>query len=216
MGTNIDKFVTPAEIPAGNLPVGACVPWLSPTAGSPQPTPPTGFEYCDGTAVSTIGSPIIGLNKPSLMKTVAAPSIQQRFVRGADTTTPYGGATALVTGGNDLHNHTGNTSTDGTHSHTSAAHVHGLNNHTHSISNDGAHTHTTGSAGGAITSGGTVFTNSSGDHNHTAVTGASAGNTASTTPSDTGSSGSHSHTLSVSNGSTQPYFVELAWIIRVI
>lgn len=220
MATNIDKFLEPSELGSGDaVPIGGIIAWMSPSAGAPEPTPPTGFEYCDGTAVSTVGSTLFGLNKPELMRTVAAPAAQQRFPRGADTTSTYGGATAFVTGGNDVHNHTGGTDSQGSHNHSMQSHTHSMQNHTHSITNDGSHTHGRG-AGPVDGFDPNLFGNitaSAGTHNHGGNTGTpSTANTGAPNTSNTGSAGSHSHGLTINNSSTTPFFVQLAWIIRVI
>lgn len=96
-----------ASLGAGNLPIGGIVAWLSATAGSPLPSAPSGFEYCDGGNVSTSGSPILGYAKPALMKTASA-GTTLRVLRGVDGTTgTYGGSgNPLSTGGADTHSHT--------------------------------------------------------------------------------------------------------------
>lgn len=218
MATNIDKYVEPSELGASTVvPIGGIIAWMSPSAGAPEPTPPSGYEYCDGTAISTVGSTMLGLTKPSLMRTVAAPAAQQRFIRGADTSVTYGGGTAFVNGGNDQHTHTGNTDSQGSHSHSMQSHTHSLNNHTHSVSSDGAHTHDTGGAGGNIPGAGFLFTNSAGSHSHGGATGTpSTANSGAPSTANTDFQGTHSHGLTINNGSTTPYYTQLAWIIRVI
>lgn len=216
MATNIDKFVEPSELGASAIPIGVCLPWMSPSLGAPEPTPPSGFEYCDGTAVTTVGSPILGATKPALMRTVAAPAATQRVLRGANTTAVYGGATALVTGGGDTHTHTGSTDVQGAHVHNMSSHTHSIA-HTHTISSDGAHVHDAGAGGGTLTGGGAVFTNSTGSHNHSGVTGAASPATSGVPSSaNTSSDGAHSHAPTINAGSTLPAYIELAWIIRVI
>jgi len=185
---------------AGSIPIGGIIPWMAPTVGAPQPAAPTGFEYCDGTVVATAG-PMFGLTKPTLMKTVAAPGVTQRMVRGGNTNVAYGGATALVLGGADTHTHTGVTGSAGNHSHN-------VNGHTHPIATDGDHTH-------AVVGGGTVNNFSplgtlanAGSHSH-------GGNTSSGT-STTDSEPNHSHSLSPNSSANIPSYVELAWIIRCV
>lgn len=191
---------------AGAIPIGGIIPWMSPTLGAPQPSPPSGYEYCDGTAVSTVGSPLFGFNKPALMKTVAAPGVTQRTIRGGNTNVAYGGATALVTGGSDTHNHTGNTDTQGSHQHQ-------VDSHSHTIATDGSHRHIADAAnpffGGSFqyTAPGGV-TAYAGSHTHGGATG-------NTTP-NTNSGGSHNHLLSINGSSNLPSYVELAYIIRVL
>jgi len=218
MGTNIDKFVEPSELGSSvGVPIGASVSWLSPSLGAPEPAPPTGFEYADGLPVTTPGSPIFGLTKPEYMKTVANPGAQQRFPRGGSTAAVYGGATPLVTGGNDQHAHTGAALGVSNHNHSMQNHTHNMGSHTHTITPDGSHTHTAGLGGGQLFTSPGVFTNSAGSHQHGGNTGIP--NTASTqgpNTSNTGDSGAHGHTLSINNGITTPFFVETAWIIRVI
>lgn len=190
---------------AGAIPIGGIIPYMAPTVGAPQPPAPSGYEYCDGTAVSTPGSPLFGFAKPSLMKTVAAPGVTQRVIRGGNTNVAYGGATPLVVGGADTHAHTGGTDSQGSHQHN-------VDPHSHSIANDGSHAHNI-AAGGAWGTGGpftpyALQTDFQGSHSH----GGGTGNTAPTTNFN----GSHSHNLSINAGSNIPSYVELAYIIRVL
>ena len=217
MATNIDKFLEPSEVGAATaVPIGGIIAWMAPTVGAPEPTPPTGYEYCDGTAISTVGSTMLGFSKPTLMRTVAAPAAAQQFVRGADTTTAYGGATAFIAAGADTHTHTGTTDSTGSHAHNMNSHTHSTA-HNHTISTDGGHVHDEGTLGGTISGAGSVFTTNDGSHNHSGVTG-SASPATSGTPSvaNTSNAGTHSHSLNVNAGSTLPAYVEIAWIIRVL
>lgn len=203
--------------PIGKIPVGGCLPWMSPTAGSPQPDPPVGWEYADGGTVSTVGSLLFGLTKPALMRTVENPGATPRFVRGADTTATYGGATAFNTGGvaththsiqaDGDHTHTGNTDSQGAHAHGGAVNSGGATTTSTESSNQGgldlslitggsdtvalSHDHTVGNHLHAI--------NSDGSHTHTL--------TLNTT-------GSHTHTADITNN--EPPYVDMAWIIRVL
>ena len=211
MATNIDKYVEPSEIPASvAVPLGGFMPWWPTVAGTPgaPPTPPTGFEYCDGTAVSTVGSPYFGFAKPSIMVTPSGGTL--RMVRGVDTVaTAIGGATAHQTNGADTHVHSGSTNSAGNHSHTVNAH-----GHTFTTASSGSHSHTLPVGSGEITfnpgmpSGRLATTNSAGTHSHT-------GTTDNASPG-TNFQGNHSHSLSVSSASTIPAVLQVAWIVRVL
>ena len=184
---------------AGTIPIGGIIPWMSPVLGAPQPTPPTGYEYCDGTAVATMGSPLLGVNKPALMKTVASPGVTQRFIRGGNTNVAYGGATPLAYSGNDSHSHSGSTDSQGNHSHNVGPHTHtiGVDSHTHS------------GTGGAIFNNGFpagALTTHLHDHG---------GSTGSSSPT-TDFQGNHGHNLNVNSSGNVPSCVELAYIIRVL
>ena len=207
MATNVDKFVEPAEVPAATaVPIGGVILWQNPDPAAADPPPPTGFEYCDGTNVSTGGSPMIGQAKPDLMVTGAGGT--KGIVRGADVSSSYGDGTALVTGGADTHLHTGGTTSNGSHSHT-------VNSHTHSISTDGNHDHQLlGPTSGKVTfdpstpAGPDDITDIDGNHSHGGSTGSSAPNT--------NTQSNHSHSFSSNASSSLPRFVELAFIIRVV
>ena len=192
---------------AGSIPIGGIIPWMAPTVGAPQPAAPTGFEYCDGTVVATAG-PMFGFTKPSLMKTVAAPGVTQRMVRGGNTNVAYGGATALVLGGADTHTHTGVTGNAGNHSHN-------VNGHTHPIATQGA-----SNTGYATTEGvptGAFFTYDGvpGSHRHVVSAHDHGGNTSSGTGT-TNAAPDHSHSLSPNSSANIPSYVEMAWIIRCV
>ena len=196
---------------AGSIPIGGIIPWMAPTVGAPQPAAPTGFEYCDGTVVATAG-PMFGLTKPTLMRTVAAPGVTQRMVRGGNTSVAYGGATALVLGGADTHTHTGATGSAGSHNHN-------VNGHTHPIASDGLHNHGvfTGAAN-IIGGGGSPYGGAVSYHNHDIATDGGhthGGNTSSGT-SATDFAAAHTHTLSPNSSANIPSYVELAWIIRCV
>lgn len=225
MGTNIDKFVEPSEIGASTaVPIGGIVMWMNPNAAAMNPPPPTGFEYCDGTAVTTLGSPFIGQTKPSLMITSAGGS--KGVARGANVNAAsYGLGTAIVQGGSDTHNHTVNAALD--HTHGMKNHTHQMQNHTHTVASSGLHDHgftdTANTAGvpatGTTLQGGLIYhnhavTNTNSAHTHTT----DAPNTNVTTaPNDNTSDpgGTHGHTTN--NNSTFPAFhAELAFILRVI
>jgi len=216
VATNIDKYVEPSEIPAGaGVPVGGIIPWLSPTAGSPEPTPPTGFEYCDGGLVTTVGSPLLGFTKPALMATVANPGAGQRVLRGADTSAvPYGGiANPLVSGGADTHTHAG-TSDPGNHDHSLSAHTHSMSSHSHSIPSQGNHTH---NGAGILLAGGWggISYVDAGAHTHGGTTGIpSVASTGSPSTVNTGVEGAHTHTVNA--GGQAPANVAVAIIIRVL
>jgi len=221
MATNIDKFIEPSELGGGNTPIGGIIMWQNPSAAAPNPTPPTGFEYCDGTAVTTVGSTMLGQNKPNLMLTSGGGA--KGFPRGADVTVNYGSGTALVSGGADTHTHS--TDSPGDHAHTMSSHTHQMAAHTHGTNSAGSHDHGGNTSGAVqdISSGsqynGGVFYHrhqitSSGSHDHGSTQAASPTATDGPSTSNTGNAGSHTHTaLSESN---VPVFVELAYIIRVI
>jgi hypothetical protein len=218
VATNIDKYVEPSEIPAGaGVPVGGIIPWLSPIAGAPEPTPPTGFEYCDGGLVTTGGSPLLGFTKPAYMNTVANPTAGQRVPRGADTNAaPYGGiANPPVSAGADAHTHSG-TSDPGTHSHSMSGHTHSQSSHTHTISSQGNHTHQAGSGGTNLAGGfGGISYVDAGAHSHGGNTGGpSVANTGSPSVVNTVGDGAHTHT--VNSGGQAPAHVAIAFIIRVL
>jgi len=211
MATNIDKYVEPSEIPASvAVPLGACIPWwptVAGTAGSP-PAPPSGFEYADGTAVTTPGSPYSGLNKPSMMVTPSGGTI--RMMRGVDTVAnAIGGANPHITSGSDTHTHSGSTNTTGNHSHI-------VNSHDHSFSTNtaGSHQHTLPTGTGEITfnpsapAGRLATTDSAGSHSHS-------GTTNNDSPG-TNSRGNHSHSVSTSGASSVPAVTQMAWIVRVL
>lgn len=93
--------------PPPGVPLGGVVEWAPlPVATAPAvPTLPANFEYADGTAVSTVGSPyhpanLPGFLKPGRMKTPTGGT--QRFSRGADFSVgTHGGASGFATGGAD-------------------------------------------------------------------------------------------------------------------
>lgn len=102
---------------SGSLPVGGIMPWWPPTPGAP---PPAGFEYCDGTPVSTPGSAYLGINKPNLMN----PSRMPRGIHVSQVAS-HGGASGFPSGGTD----------------SIPQHAHSLGSHTHAIPFEGNHTH---------------------------------------------------------------------------
>jgi hypothetical protein len=215
MGTNIDKFVEPIELPASaGIPIGGIIMWMNPSAASMNPTLPTGFEYCDGTAVVTGGSTLLGQAKPNLMITSAGGV--KGFARGADVNSaPYGIGTAIILGGGETHDH-GNVNDNGSHNHSSPSHQHGVNadnaNHGHGFTGlnnlpspgvsyppagpqnwaENTHTHGTSNANATHSHGGvTAFFSVSTDNN-----------------------GNHGHSTNAAGH--LPTFSELAYIIRVI
>lgn len=225
MATNIDKFVEPTEIPGGSaVPLGGVIGWMNPSAASMNPTPPPGFEYCDGTAVSTVGSPFFGQTKPNLMVTSAGGT--KAFVRGANVNAaPYGVGTAIVQGGSDTHNHTLNNA--GTHNHGMKNHTHTMSAHTHSVPSGGMHDHgftdTANTAGvpatGTPFQGGVFYhnhmvTNTNSAHTHTTDI-PSTPNTSAPNDNTTDNSGDHGH--SINNNSVLPVLhAEIAYILRVL
>lgn len=224
MATNIDKFVEPSEISATGIPVGGVIMWMNPAAASMNPTPPTGFEYCDGTAVATVGSPLMGQIKPNLMITSAGGA--KGVVRGANVNAaPYGVGTAIVQGGSDTHNHTTNNA--GVHTHGMKNHTHQMQNHTHTVASSGAHDHgfTDTANNSGVPSTGTAFQGGLLYHNHAVTNTNSAhthvtdapNNNVTTAPNDNTSDSSGDHNHSVNNNTVFPvYHAELAFIVRVI
>lgn len=222
MATNVDKFVEPSEIPGSvAVPLGGVIGWMNPNPAAPNPSPPAGFEFCDGTAVTTPGSPYLGQLKPNLMVTSSGGA--KGFMRGADVTAPYGVGTALILGGSDSHNHTTNSA--GNHNHGMKNHTHSMQNHTHNTLSDGSHTHTTGTANqsgvpatGGSYQGGIFYHNhiisSSGGHSHS-TGGPSTSNTGGPNDNTTDNAGSHNH--SINNNTILPVaFTEVAQIVRVL
>jgi hypothetical protein len=204
MATNIDKFLEPSEI-SGGIPLGGIIFWQNPNPAAPNPSPPSGFEFCDGTTVTTAG-PMFGAVKANLMVTSGGGT--KGIARGADVTVNYGTGTALVAGGADTHLHGGGTDSQGNHDHN-------VSSHNHTISSDGSHQHTLlGPTSGKITfnpatpAGPDTLTNSAGAHTHTGSTGSTGGST--------NFNGGHSHNVTTSSSSSLPRFVELAYIIRVV
>jgi len=229
MATNIDKFVEPGELPAGTgVPLGGIIMWMNPAAASMNPTPPVGYEFCDGTVVGTGGSPFLGQTKPNLMVTSAGGALG--MARGADVNSaPYGVGTAIVTGGADTHAHGGSTSSAGNHNHGMQNHNHSMQSHTHSTTTSGSHGHGfTGTANqsgvpatGGSYQGGAFF------HNHSVGTGSSThshGNTGlpstpstgAGNPNTTDSQGNHGHSISSDAQSNVSLFSAVAFIMRVL
>ena len=200
----------------GIVPIGGCIPWDPAVVGSPEPTLPAGWEYCDGGTVTTVGSPKFGQTKPALMRTVANPGVTPRFIRGADTTSAYGGGTALTTGGSATHTHTeqgaggftpsGTIGGDGSHSHSG-------NTGSVSLTNSGETNNFSpaGFAAGAQTVAlNHTHTISPNPHTHTISV---SGGTHSHTFSGNSVS-NHTHTIDPANG--EPPYVDMAWIMRVL
>ncbi len=228
MATNIDKFVEPSEIPGGSgVPIGGILMWMNPGAAATNPTPPIGFEYCDGTAVVTGGSPLLGEIKPNLM--ISSGGGVKGVARGADVTgAPYGVGTPLIVGGADTHSHAAATGLFNTsHSHT-MAHDHDLSAHTHGTFSGGTHGHgftdTARTAGAPAT--GALFAGGGFAHDHDIPAGSGShahGSTGTPSPDLSGASSApntgpnganHSHTIA-SDGNL-PTFTEVAFIVRVI
>ena len=206
MATNIDKFVEPLTLSTGQVPIGGVISWMNPNPAVINPPPPPGFEYCDGTTVTTVGSPMLGRTKPSMMITPSGGT--KCFARGADITVAYGDGVDSVVGGSDSHGHTGTTSSDGAHDHEVLPHA-------HPISFDGAHKHLRKSPAEGGDSGFELGvadigpTDTKGNHAHGGNTGA--------TPATTDDPGEfHNHVVTTSVDLVLPTFIELASIVRVI
>jgi len=198
--------------------------WMRPSATAPNPSPPAGFEYCDGTPVTTVGSPLFGENKPSLMITSAGGA--KGLVRGADVTASYGIGTPIVTGGSDTHTHAAVSS--GFHNHSLSNHTHSLGAHVHAaLPAGGSHDHgftdtanTTGvPATGATFQGGLTYHNHAvpvgGAHTHGATNPPTPDATGTPSVSTTDGQGSHTHTINNNSGLPVRY-AELAFIVRVL
>lgn len=201
-----------ASIGSGNLPIGGICMWQAPTAGTPMPSAPAGFEYCDGGNVSTVGSILLGKAKPALMKTSLGPNTTLRVARGHDGQSgSYGGAVAFVQGGSDTHAHTVNS-----HNHGGGVGFSGTtggeSGHTHSIpSYSHKHSLNTGDVGGSFNANSPGNYSSQDSHDH----------------GGTGGSTGHTHSFSASAGISSdapptdsqpniPNFVALAFIVRVL
>ena len=225
MATNIDKYIEASEIGSVAVPLGGIIGWMNPAAASMNPSPPAGFEFCDGTAVTTSGSPFLGQIKPNLMITSAGGA--KGVARGANVTAaPYGVGTALITGGNDLHTHSSNTAGD--HTHGMKSHTHTMSNHTHTVPSGGSHDHggftdPANQAGvpatGAVYQGGAFYHNhaipSAGSTHAHPDTGTNNLPTAGPNDNATDNAGTHSHSLN--NNTILPVFhTEVAQIMRVL
>lgn len=213
------------DLGALGVPLGGIISWW-PSQGADLPD---GFEYCDGTTVSTANSPLFGIPKPGLMRSPDAPSAVQRFIRGADASGGnYGGSVSTfpVVGGTSSHTHSFQTDLDGEHEHDAGS-------HTHVISNEPDHNHggvngsPDGFTGGAIISaafGGQRFVEdvTSGDKEHhihqIGLDGAHdhGGATFGPASGQVDMAGEHDHTGITFSSANDPLYVELAWIIRVL
>lgn len=211
------------------IPLGGIMPWYPPPDAV---DPPESFELCDGTLVSTIGSPFLGMQKPALMRSVDSPGQTQRFIKGADSS--VGGIasirapTAPLTGGTTTHTHSGTTTLEGVH-------THGAGTIRLAISTESSHNHgNVSGSGDGITSGAIVFgaaaigdlmtgsapddtlvyhqhsIGSDGIHNHGGLTMPNSG------AGETGSDGNHTHDLTLISSAHQPPYIELAYIIKVL
>jgi len=212
-----------------SIPVGVCVPWynLNSTNAGTDPTPPYGWELCDGGTVATVGSPIFGKTKPPLMRTNANSGATTRMPRGKDTVAgAYGGTNSWGTGGSDTNSHThgpgsltGGNASDSGHSHSGS--TDGESSHSHGGSSLSV---TINNAGVAVSSS-APHSLGSWTHNHG---GSISGNTGSGSNHNHGGSslsgGYHSHSINVNGGATgtpsatenRPAYVDLAWLIRVL
>lgn len=190
---------------------------------------PEGFEYCDGTAVQTANSPLLGFFKPALMRTDTAPTGVQRFIKGADITTAsfYGAGTTLITGGSETHTHTGSTFDDGAHTHDAGDHRHVVLTQNSSSENTSGAVITGAAGGGFLISDadGPGVTDTEVLHRHTVTVPAHdhggftgpdplVNNTDSV--GETASGGLHNHDFQITDTNHEPPYVELAFIIRVI
>lgn len=112
-----------------NIPVGGIILWYGDTGSLP-----TGFELCDGSAISTQGALLSGIK----------PDFRGRFPRGA-TTEPaggLGGSDSLTIPATNTEETALTTSQIPTHSHGIGSHVHSINPHTHSATvSDPGHAH---------------------------------------------------------------------------
>lgn len=210
------------------IPLGGIIPWYPPPDAE---DPPESFELCDGTLVSTIGSPFLGMQKPALMRSVDSPGQTQRFIRGADSSSGISAIrapTAPVTGGTSSHTHSGTTTLEGSH-------AHGAGNIRLAITTESSHNHgNVSGSGDGITSGAIVFgaaaigdlvtgsapddtlvyhqhsIGSDGIHNHGGLTMPTGG------VGETGDEGDHTHDLTLISTAHLPPYIELAYIIKVL
>lgn len=209
------------------VPLGGIIAWWPSVAND---NPPENFEFCDGTAVTTEGSPYQGRFKPSIMRTDDAPGAPLRFPRGADYTQPYGGNNPFTNAGSDTHAHGGTALEAGDHEHDAGDHIHGI-----ATEADHNHGNVLGSADG-LTSGaivigaqaiGDILINDvdgpdvtddevfhqhaiglDGGHDHTGFTTVGSGSTE--------TAGAHVHIIQTDTVEAVPAHVQLAWIVRVL
>lgn len=217
-----------AAVQVGVVPLGGILLWQPPTAATAPavPTLPLGYEYCDGAAVTTPGSPYLPANMPGFLKPnlmITPTGGLRRFPRGADYSVgSHGAANVEPTGGTDtIPNAGGLTPFNGSFGgNTGSTSI----NHTHAISSDGAHTHDAVTQVGPSTppryasdNGATpnIATASAGAHSHSGATGTMSSNDP------------HSHTVSGNfsgnidtthnhGGENRPAFLEAAYIMRVL
>jgi len=196
--------VTAGTVEVGAVPLGAVFPWWPATPGA---TPPAGYEYCDGTAVSTPDSPYLGLPKPNLMGS------QQRFVMGLPTSqiATYGGSTPMTTGG---------AASIGSHDHSLPNHTHPLGSGALTTSSAGEHDHG-GFTGferqrndSSVTDHELFFVAGDTDHDHPIASGGAHSHTVSLSASNTDQGGSGT-SGNAGGHDNRPPFVQMAFVVRV-
>ena len=150
---------------AATVPAGVILMWSGSAASIPA-----GWKLCDGTN--------------------GTPNLVNRFVLGANATSPAVGATGgaatvtLTSAQMPVHSHSGTTDTHGGHQHTGTTNGSGAHQHTY----NGGETNIAASGpslvGGHTQTGAFFSTNAVGDHSHSFTS---------------NSGGSHNHVLSVNN-----------------
>ena len=191
--------ITAGTAIVGSVPLGSILPWWPAAAGQALPD---GYEFCNGQAVSTPGSPYLGMNKPDLMNT-------PRFMRGLPTSAlpSYGGSNSFPTGGAD---------SIGNHSHVVLGHTHSTG--TLATVSDGSHAHggVTGPENhleNQATTFGELLLNSGSQRDHTHVINPDGDHTHAITGS-TGNNG-NANTVGAGAHDNRPAFVGVAYIVRV-
>lgn len=187
--------------PGAGVPVGTILPWYD----YGILLLPSGFLYCDGTVIATVGSPIIGQTLPDL---------SDRYLVGFGTDGGGDIGTAPFVAppvGNS--NHEINIA----HSHTVAAHTHTSVNHSHAagllttdfITTGGARDFTVGAGILDIITEGSA--DQAGNHTHNV-----SGITDFTMPGPTGSSSPSTNSQLSTTQSIQPRSIRCRFIMRVI
>lgn len=69
---------------AGGVPIGGVIAWMGAVIGLPVPS---GFQSCDGSAITDAESPFLGFSTPALNGTV---NTNKRFLRGTSNTATVG------------------------------------------------------------------------------------------------------------------------------
>jgi hypothetical protein len=202
------------------VPLGGILPYWPPVAVTPgADAPPENFEWCDGTAVTTPGSPFFGYFKPELMATTDAPGANAGMMRGySQPTGAHGGRFPHVEGGDDTHTHDGTATVSGVHDHE-------MSNHEHFIFVEPDHNHGGVTSGANSSNVGKDFADDApladfdehthtisqdGAHDHGGMTSDMVSNPR------TQFDGAHDHPVINSTESSLPRYIEVAYIVRVL